>query len=168
VKIIWFAVFLWSVVWAAYRSIGVIAGLAVVFMVINLKMWGDIWTYSSFVAEQPAVFGIAFVVFGFGLAFDWFASGCKTRRSLSGLVVARLRNEGRTGDQHDAFCIAAWLARADREGTLAGLLKPDLSPAERAVAQVEGWILGVPGLIRRASSAMFPHHPPLAIPVCLD
>jgi hypothetical protein len=79
VKIIWFAVFLWSVVWAAYRSIGVIAGLAIVFMVVNLKMWGDIWTYSSFVAEQPAVFGIALVVFGFGLAFDWFASGCKTR-----------------------------------------------------------------------------------------
>jgi hypothetical protein len=48
-------------------------------------------------------------------------------------------------DQHDAFCIAAWLARADRDGTLAGFLKPDLSPAERAVAQVEGWIFGVPG-----------------------
>jgi len=27
-------------------------------------------------------------------------------------------------------------------------LKPDLTPPERAVAQVEGWILGVPGLIR--------------------
>lgn len=58
--------------------------------------------------------------------------------------------EGRTPDQHDAFCIAAWLARADRDGTLAGFLKPDLLPAERAVAQVEGWILGVPGLIRVA------------------
>jgi hypothetical protein len=53
-------------------------------------------------------------------------------------------------DQHDAFCIATWLARADRDGTLAGFLKPGLSPAERAVAQVEGWILGVPGLIRTA------------------
>jgi hypothetical protein len=42
----------------------------------------------------------------------------------------------------------AWLARADRDGTLAGFLTPDLSPAERAVALVEGWILGVPGLIR--------------------
>jgi hypothetical protein len=58
--------------------------------------------------------------------------------------------EGRTADQHDAFCIAAWLARADRDRTLAGFLKPDLSPAERALAQVEGWILGVPGLIRAA------------------
>jgi hypothetical protein len=57
-------------------------------------------------------------------------------------------NEGRTGDQHDAFSIAAWLSRADRDGSLAALLDPDLSPPERALAQVEGWILGVPGLIR--------------------
>jgi hypothetical protein len=59
-------------------------------------------------------------------------------------------SEGRTGDQHDAFCIAAWLARAERDGTLAGFLKPTLSPAEHAMARVEGWILGVPGLIHTA------------------
>jgi hypothetical protein len=50
--------------------------------------------------------------------------------------------EGRTDDQHDAFSIAAWLSRADRDGSLAAYLKPDLAPPERAVAQVEGWILG--------------------------
>ena len=55
--------------------------------------------------------------------------------------------EGRTGDQHDAYCIAAWLSRADRNGSLAAFLKPELTPPERTVAQVEGWILGVPGLI---------------------
>jgi hypothetical protein len=49
----------------------------------------------------------------------------------------------RTGDQHDAYSIAAWLSRADRDGSLAAFLKPDLTPPERAVAQVEGWILGV-------------------------
>jgi hypothetical protein len=58
----------------------------------------------------------------------------------------RFANEGRTADQHDAFCIAAWLSRADRDGTLGGFLKPDLSPAERTVAQVEGWILGCSGV----------------------
>ena len=42
-------------------------------------------------------------------------------------------NEGRNGDQHDAFSIAAWLSHANRDG----------SPPERALAQVEGWILGV-------------------------
>src|SRR5258708_6742509 len=53
-----------------------------------------------------------------------------------------------TGHQHDALSIAAWVSRADREGSLAALLNPDLSPPERTLAQVEGWILGVPGLIR--------------------
>lgn len=44
--------------------------------------------------------------------------------------------------------IAAWLSRADRDGTLATLLKPQLTPPERAAVQVEGRILGVPNLIR--------------------
>ena len=56
--------------------------------------------------------------------------------------------EGRTGDQHDGYCIAAWMSRADRNGSLAAFLKPDLTPQESEVAQVEGWILGVPGVIR--------------------
>jgi hypothetical protein len=51
----------------------------------------------------------------------------------------------RTGDQHDAFCIAAWLALADGNGSLAGFLQPKLSAPEQAVGQVEGWILGVTG-----------------------
>jgi hypothetical protein len=50
----------------------------------------------------------------------------------------------RTNNQHDAFSVAAWLSRADRDGSLAVLFNPALTPAERTVAQVEGWILGVP------------------------
>jgi hypothetical protein len=38
-------------------------------------------------------------------------------------------NEDLTGDQHDAFTIAGWLSRADRDGSLAAFLKPDLTPA---------------------------------------
>jgi hypothetical protein len=57
-------------------------------------------------------------------------------------------NEGRTSDQHDAFSIAAGLSRADHDGTLAALLRPDLTPPERTLAQLEGWILGVPGKAR--------------------
>ena len=45
--------------------------------------------------------------------------------------------------QQDAFAIAAALDRADRDGGLAGWLRPPLTPAERAIAEVEGWILGV-------------------------
>jgi hypothetical protein len=59
--------------------------------------------------------------------------------------------EGRDGHQHDAYCIAAWLSRADRDGSLPAFLKPDLTPPERTVAQVEGWILGVPSSIRERS-----------------
>jgi hypothetical protein len=53
--------------------------------------------------------------------------------------------ENRTADQHDAYSIAASLRRADHDGSLAAFLKPVLTPSERAVAQVEGWILGVAG-----------------------
>jgi hypothetical protein len=51
--------------------------------------------------------------------------------------------EDRTPDQHDAFSVAAWLQRADREGHLRSLFEPALTPAERRVADTEGWILGV-------------------------
>ena len=55
-------------------------------------------------------------------------------------------NDGtRTGDQHDAYCITAWLARTDGDGTLPRYLSPMLSPVEAARARIEGWILGVLG-----------------------
>jgi hypothetical protein len=90
-------------------------------------------------------------------------SGCSTAgtsrrgarpspRSIRYCGRAGFANEGRTGDQHDAFSIAAWLSRADNDGSLAALLNPDLSPPERTLAQVEGWILGVSGLIRAAQA----------------
>jgi hypothetical protein len=52
-------------------------------------------------------------------------------------------SEGRTPDQHDAYAVAAWLRRADLDGHLPAFLAPSLTPAERAVAKLEGWILGV-------------------------
>lgn len=51
--------------------------------------------------------------------------------------------EGRTPDQHDAYTIAAWLYQADRDGRLPAFLESMLTPQERAIAGVEGWILGV-------------------------
>lgn len=52
--------------------------------------------------------------------------------------------DDRTADQHDAYSVTAWMQRADRDGSLATYFEPALSPAERAVADIEGWILGVP------------------------
>ena len=56
--------------------------------------------------------------------------------------------EDRGADQHDAYSVAAWLPRADHDGSLAAFLKPDLTGSERTVAEVEGWILGVGGNLR--------------------
>jgi hypothetical protein len=51
----------------------------------------------------------------------------------------------RTPDQHDAYSVATWLSRADRDGSLAACFRPTLNPEERRQAEVEGWILGVGG-----------------------
>lgn len=52
-------------------------------------------------------------------------------------------SDGRTPDQHDAFAVASWLSEANRSGQLARYLQPNLTPPERLVANIEGWILGV-------------------------
>jgi len=51
--------------------------------------------------------------------------------------------EGRTDDQHDAYSVAAWMRNADLDSSLAGFIDPPLTESERAVAQIEGWILGI-------------------------
>jgi GTP pyrophosphokinase len=63
------------------------------------------------------------------------------------------RNPGLTQDQHDAFAVAAWLRREDRDGRVALHLTPPLSDSEKAIARVEGWILGVSGEVESATSA---------------
>ena len=54
-------------------------------------------------------------------------------------------SEGRSADQHDAYSVARWLSRAEHDGSLARFLNPTLTPSERTVAEVEGWILGLAG-----------------------
>jgi hypothetical protein len=51
--------------------------------------------------------------------------------------------DARTGDQHDAYSIAARLQQADANGELEKFLNPSLTPEQRMVVEVEGWILGV-------------------------
>lgn len=51
--------------------------------------------------------------------------------------------EARTPDQHDAYSVAEWMRRADHNDSLLGLFNPSLAPDERAVARIEGWILGI-------------------------
>jgi hypothetical protein len=51
--------------------------------------------------------------------------------------------EDRNQDQHDAYSVARWLRQADLDGSISTFLTPPLTSAERTLAQVEGWILGV-------------------------
>jgi hypothetical protein len=60
-----------------------------------------------------------------------------SRHRASFLGVASGRTTARPGDQHDAFNIAAWLPRADRDCSLAAFLKPDLSPPERTTPNIQ-------------------------------
>ena len=59
------------------------------------------------------------------------------------LWMRRYPREGRNGDEQAAYAAAAWLQRADRRGSLNTFLRPTLTPDEREVARIEGWILGV-------------------------
>ncbi len=51
--------------------------------------------------------------------------------------------EDRTADQHDAFSVAERMRLADLDGSFQGFFKPTMSPGEREVARIEGWILGI-------------------------
>jgi hypothetical protein len=59
------------------------------------------------------------------------------------LWSASFAREDRSPDQHDAYAVAAWLRDADRDGRLASCFTPPLAPADRKLAEIEGWILGV-------------------------
>jgi hypothetical protein len=55
----------------------------------------------------------------------------------------RYEREGRTPDQQDAYATARWMREMDARGALQGYFSPPLTLAERAVADLEGWIFGV-------------------------
>lgn len=46
-------------------------------------------------------------------------------------------------DQHDARCVALWLREISVDGRLRSYLNPSLSAEQRALVDLEGWILGV-------------------------
>ena len=56
--------------------------------------------------------------------------------------MRRFPREGRDGNEQAAFAVTAWLQRAYRSGSLGSYFNPPLTPEERVVAAIEGWILG--------------------------
>ncbi|WP_052278972.1 hypothetical protein [Solidesulfovibrio magneticus] len=78
--------------------------------------------------------------------FDGFmppAGASVVAEAYPSLVSHLYPRNGRTPDQHDAFCLCAWLQATDRAGRLSAFLEPSLSDAEREAVAIEGWILGL-------------------------
>jgi hypothetical protein len=59
------------------------------------------------------------------------------------LWMRRLPRGNRSADQQAAYTVAAWLRRADRDGSLQVFFNPPLEAEERKIADIEGWIIGV-------------------------
>ncbi|MBM4270681.1 MAG: hypothetical protein FJ139_00780 [Deltaproteobacteria bacterium] len=55
----------------------------------------------------------------------------------------RYPDDGKTRDQQDAYATSRWLQEMDLNDYLPRFFDPPLSPGEREVANIEGWILGV-------------------------
>lgn len=55
----------------------------------------------------------------------------------------RYPREQRESDEHDAYATARWMADMAARGALEGCFQPPLTPLERGVAELEGWMLGV-------------------------
>lgn len=51
--------------------------------------------------------------------------------------------EDRDSHQQDAYSVARWMRQADADGSLETSFHPQLGEAQRKVALVEGWILGL-------------------------
>ena len=51
--------------------------------------------------------------------------------------------EDRDPHQHDACSVACWMQQSDAAGSLAVHFQTQLRPAERTLAQLEGWIPGL-------------------------
>ena len=47
------------------------------------------------------------------------------------------------GDEQAAYAAAAWLQRADQNGSQTGFFSPSLTTEECGIAKIEGWILGL-------------------------
>ena len=59
------------------------------------------------------------------------------------LWMRRFPKDDRNSDQQAAYSVSAWLRRADLDNSLQMFFNPPLTPPEKTVADIEGWILGV-------------------------
>ena len=64
-------------------------------------------------------------------------------RGISFSLESQPHLHGSDPHQRDAYAIAAWMRTTDATGSLKQFFSPELERAEREIADVEGWILGV-------------------------
>ncbi|MEO6994407.1 MAG: hypothetical protein ABI273_12305 [Lacunisphaera sp.] len=53
-------------------------------------------------------------------------------------------SEDRNAHQHDAYTVARWMRETDAAGQMPAAFTARLTPAERTLTRLEGWILGLP------------------------
>ena len=68
---------------------------------------------------------------------------CVLAEVYPSLVRNRFPRGTRSVHEQDAYAVARWLHDFDEHGTLTPYFQPPLTNAERATAELEGWILGV-------------------------
>jgi hypothetical protein len=61
----------------------------------------------------------------------------------SSLFHRRFAGGDRGRDEHEAYSVAMWLKQVDGRSSLEQYLNPPLTPPERQIAEIEGWIIGV-------------------------
>lgn len=79
------------------------------------------------------------------LALRWMGTEVRRPRDRGypALWRGRYPAAGRTPDQQDAYTVSRWLQEADLAGNLAQFFQPSLTVDERAIADIEGWMLEV-------------------------
>ena len=75
--------------------------------------------------------------------FKFDVQGSVAKSSHAGIPWLKWLCDDRSPDEQDAYATARWMADMASRGALAACFDPPLAPAERALAALEGWILGV-------------------------
>ena len=75
--------------------------------------------------------------------FQLDGQGTVGKSTHAGIPWLKWLCDDRSPDEQDAYATARWMADMASRGALAACFDPPLAPAERALAALEGWILGV-------------------------
>jgi hypothetical protein len=87
IQVLWFAIFLWAVAWACFRSVGIIVGIVLLFLTVQFEFWNNVFTNSLWASEQHAAMGFGLAIFGIGGGISWFINGYRERMDAAVLLL---------------------------------------------------------------------------------